>query len=99
MKGLKALQSIINKLEAEKNKLETLKEAVEEDRDKKQDSYDDKTEKWQEGEKGTVAYAAIEKLEEEIGYLEDAINELDSSLESLGAIDGVETGMIDEDEE
>ncbi len=79
-----AIAAIIKDAEALKEKLseivseaERLKEAAEGVRDEEQDYFDNMPPSFQDGEKGQAA-------EEKVSALDDAINEIDSLIDSLG---------------
>lgn len=61
--------------------LQNLKEQVELIRDDAQEEYDNHSETWQESEKG-------EKLYEDIDYLESAMSDIETAIDSISEVTG-----------
>lgn len=84
----KKIQSIITRAEALFKLAAELKAAIESVRDDEQEYLDNLSEGAAEGEKGTVAEAAIENLEsamEALGEIEDGLNDATNALDEAAA--------------
>jgi len=74
---LKKLKAMYSQLEQMQSDLESLREA-------EQEAHNNRSEKWQEGEAGEASSERISELEQAEGYLQDAMNSIESAHGSIG---------------